>query len=398
MDFSRGDAIRILRALDYEVEEAGPETLTVTAPPNRVDIQVGAAELIEDLIRIHGYNRLPATLIADRLPRQHTNRPLVLEERVRDILVNAGLQEVITYALTEPSREQPLRLATREYVRLLNPISSERVVMRQTLVAGVLEVAAGNLKHSDGVRLFEVGPVFLARPEEKLPDEPRRLALLLTGPRYAPHWEGGSKTDGLEFFDLKGIIEALAEDLHLADVTYERSQAGYLHPGKSADLLVAGRAVGSFGEMHPKAAEAYGFVDRRILAAELDLETILAVVSDRYTYASVPRFPAALRDIAVVVDDGVTAERIVREIRAAGGDLLREIRLFDIYRGESIPAGKKSLAYALSYQRNDRTLTDKEVDKAHKKIEDRLRHVLKAQIRGEEDSGPAPPSPEGRGR
>jgi phenylalanyl-tRNA synthetase beta chain len=121
-----------------------------------------------------------------------------------------------------------------------------------------------------------------------------------------------------------------------------------------------------------------------VLAGELDLGAILAAVPQRYAYTPVPRFPAALRDVAVIVDEGVTAERIAAEVRAAGGDLLRDLRLFDLYRGESIPAGKKSLAYALTYQAEDRTLTDKEVDKDHKKIDDRLRHVLGAQIRGKE--------------
>src|SRR5262249_42337136 len=158
------------------------------------------------------------------------------------------------------------------------PISSERVVMRQTLLAGVLEVAATNLKHADNVRLFEVGPVFLTRSGEKLPDEPRRLAMGLNGPRPAVHWGAGVGADNSGFFDLKGIVESLAEDLHLPDITYERSKAGYLHPGKSAELLVAGAAAGSFGEMHPRVAEAYGLGDRRILAAEFDLEAILAAV------------------------------------------------------------------------------------------------------------------------
>jgi phenylalanyl-tRNA synthetase beta chain len=384
-DLPREDIVRILRALDYEVEDAGPETWSVTVPPNRIDIQAGEADLVEDLVRIYGYDRLPATLIADRLPRQRANRSLVLEERTRDILVNLGLQEVITYALTEPSREQPLGLATRDYVRLLNPISSERVVMRQTVLGGMLEIAAANLKHTDDVSLFEIGAVFLTRTGQKLPEEPRRLGLVLTGRRRGEYWDEthAGAIPLVDFFDLKGVIEAMAADLHLPEVTYARSTAGYLHPGKSTELSIGRKVVGSFGEMHPKTAEAFGLTDRKILVGELDLDAILAAVPDRYDYTPVPRFPAALRDIAVVVDEDITAERLVKEIRTASGELLRDIRLFDIYRGESIPAGKKSLAYALSYQA-DRTLTDKEVDKAHRKIEERLKHVLKAQIRGEE--------------
>jgi phenylalanyl-tRNA synthetase beta chain len=173
-------------------------------------------------------------------------------------------------------------------------------------------------------------------------------------------------------------------DLHLPEVSYRPASAPHLHPGKAAELLVRGQAVGSFGVLDPRVAEAYELGNRTVLAGELDLEAILAAVPSSYTYVPVARFPAALRDIAVIVDESVTAERVLAEIRVAGAPLLREVRLFDLYRGESIPAGKKSLAYALSYQADDRTLTDKEVDKAHKKIEDRLKHVLKAQIRGEE--------------
>lgn len=386
MEFSVAEATRILRALEFQVGPAGPETLQVTTPPHRLDIQAGSADLIEDLVRIHGYDRLPATLLADRLPEQHTNRALVLEERVRDLLVNTGLQEVITYSLTEPAREAPLGLPAADYVRLLNPISSERVVMRHSVLAGVLQVAAANVRHTPDVRLFEIGAVYLPQPGQKLPQEPRRLALVLTGRRLPEFW--GEPDSGraplLDFFDLKGLLEGLVGDLHISESGYRPVAAPFLHPGKAAELAVRGRSVGSFGVLHPKVAEAYELGDRPVLVGELDLEAILAAVPSRYAYTPVLRFPSALRDIAVIVDEQVTAERVLAEIRAAGAPLLRDIRLFDLYRGESIPTGKKSLAYALSYQAEDRTLTDKEVDKAHKKIEDRLKHVLKAQIRGQE--------------
>jgi phenylalanyl-tRNA synthetase beta chain len=387
MEFPPLEILRILEALEFHVEDAGGDRLRVTVPPHRTDIQAGAADLIEDLIRIHGYSSLPATLLADELPEQHGNRPLTLEERVRDILVGAGLQEVITYALTMAEREAPLGLPSAEYVRLQNPISSERVVMRHSVLAGVLEVTAANLRHTDDVRLFEVGSVYLPRAGEKLPDEPRRLALVLTGRRQPEFWsEAGATRAPLDFFDMKGIIAALAEDLHLPAVAYCKSAAPYLHPGRAAELLLDGRPAGSFGELHPQVAEAFGVGDRVVLAGELDLEALLAAVPERHLYAPVPRFPAALRDIAVIVDEAVPAERIEKEIRTAGGDLLRGVRLFDLYHGESIPPGTKSLAYALTYQAEDRTLTDKEVDKAHKKIEDRLKHVLSARIRGKDVS------------
>jgi phenylalanyl-tRNA synthetase beta chain len=380
------EAMRTLRALEFTVESSGPESLRVTTPSHRRDIQEGPADLIEELARIHGYDRLPATLLADELPEQRTNTSLVLEERVRDILVSAGLQEVITYSLTTPEREAPLGLPKAEYVRLVNPISSERVVMRHSVLTGVLEVLAANLRHTEDMRFFEVGSVYLPRAGERLPDEPLRLALALTGRRAPEFWGEPAKGPAatLDFFDLKGIVEALVRDLHLPEVVYRKASPAYLHPGKAAELLVQGQPAGTFGELHPKVAEGFGISGRLILAGELDLQAILARVPERYTYTPVPRFPAALRDIAVIVDDDMTAERIVAEIRAAGGELLRSVRMFDLYRGESIPPGKKSLAYALTYQADDCTLTDKEVDKAHKKIEDRLVHVLKAQVRGKE--------------
>jgi phenylalanyl-tRNA synthetase beta chain len=384
MDFKIEDATRILRALEFKVEQSESNVLKATTPPHRTDIQVGSADLIEDLVRIHGYDRLPATLLADRLPEQHTNRVLVLEERTRDILVDCGLQEVITYSLTEPSREAPLGLVQGEYVKLLNPISSERSVMRQTVLAGVLDVVAANLRHRQDVRVFEIGAVYVPQPGEKLPREPRCLALAMTGRRQSEFWiEAESKQrPALDFFDLKGVIEALCAGLHIPQVTYGKSTAGHLHPGKGSNVVINDKPAGSFGSLHPRIAEFYGLRSQEILVGQLDLESVLAAVPARHRYRPVPRFPAALRDVAVIVDESVTAEKLIKEIRAGGGDLLRDVRLFDVYRGGSIPAGQKSLAYALTYLADDRTLTDKEVDKAHKKIEDRLKHVLKAQIRG----------------
>jgi phenylalanyl-tRNA synthetase beta chain len=387
VDFAVAEAARILRALEFRVEPAGSDALRVTTPPHRTDIQAGTADLIEELARVYGYERLPATLLADQLPEQHANRPLEFEERLRDILVNCGLQEAITYALTEPERDAPVGpLGEGKYVELLNPISSERRVMRHSVLGGVLEVALANLRNTDDVRLFEIGSVYLGKDGQKLPDEPRRLALLLTGRRLPESWGDGAGAPAtpLDFFDLKGIIEALAAELHLHEVSYRPASAAYLHPGRSAELVIAGRSVGAFGQLHPRYADRLGLGGRLVLASELDLDAILAALPPRYAYLPVPRFPAALRDVAVIVDEAVPAERVAAEVRAAGGELLRGVRLFDLYRGESIPAGKKSLAYALTYQAEDRTLTDNEVDRAHRKIEDRLRHVLKAVIRGKE--------------
>src|SRR5262249_25529649 len=159
---------------------------------------------------------------------------------------------------------------------------------------------------------------------------------------------GGSnqQVEALDFYDLKGVLETLVADLHLPKVAYEPVTDVALHPGRSATLVIDGHAVGNFGQLHPKVAESYDLANRTVLVGELDLEAMLARVPERYTYSPVPRFPAALRDVAVIVEEAMPAVRVVSEIRAAGGELLRGVRLFDVYRGDAIPSGTKSLAYA----------------------------------------------------
>jgi phenylalanyl-tRNA synthetase beta chain len=384
-DFPVDEAVRILRALEFAVDVKG-DVLHATVPTHRVDIQEGPADLIEEIARIHGYDRLPATLLADRLPRQQANEPLEFEEHLRDLGANLGLTETMSYALTSPERETPLFGGERTYVRLKNPISVERSVMRQSVLASVLEAAASNLRNTDDVRLFEIGAVYLPKPGESLPEEPRRLAIVLAGKRRQSFWSDtttGETTPNLDFFDLKGIVEALAHDLHLT-AEFRPAKSAFVHPGRSATLVVAGKAIGDFGQLHPLLTGTYGLGERTVLVAELDVEALQAVRPARYAFTPVPRFPAALRDVAVVLDETTPAERVLSEIASAGGALLRGVRLFDVYRGGTIPEGKKSLAFALSYQAEDRTLADKEIDKAHKKIEDRLRHALTAQIRGKD--------------
>ena len=380
------EALRILRALEYQVEPAGSNTYKVTVPTHRLDVQEGTADLVEDIVRIYGYDRIPSSLLSEALPKQQANEPIVFEEKMRDILVDCGLQEVVCYALTVPEKEAPLLGAVEKYVRLKNPISTERAVMRQSVLASVLEIAASNLRHTDDVRFFEIGFAYVPKAGQPLPEEPRRLAIAMTGNRGQEFWEGGGAKDKqpLNFFELKGVAEALAEDLHLRDTKYQPAKAAYLQPGKAATLLADDKPIGDFGVLHPKVAQQYGLGEHIVLVAEFDVEALQAATPQRHSYTPVPRFPAALRDIAVVVDEAIPAEQIETEIRKAGADLLSGVRLFDLYRGNQIPAGTKSLAYALSYQAPDRTLADKEIDKAHKKIEDRLKQALKATIRGKD--------------
>jgi len=386
MDVSADQAAGILKSLEFKVESGSPGVLQVTVPPHRLDIQAGAEDLIEELGRIIGYDRLPATLLADSLPEQREDRELTIEEHVRDALVSMGLQEVMTYALTEPVAEAPLGMDSVPYVEILNPISSEMRVMRHSVLASMLRIASANLRHTDTLELFEIGTIYQPVAGEKLPLEPRRLGLVLTGRRGSEFW--ADPQDGpvpaYDFFDAKGILDGLWQALHLSDVTYEPGTATWLHPARRAHLKCGSDVIGAIGELHPKATAAFDLGERVVLAGELDLQKIFALVPNRFDFQPVPRFPPALRDIAVIVAEDVPAARVEQEMRAAGAPLLADMRLFDLYRGESISVGTKSLAYALTYQAADRTLVDKEVDRAHKKIEDRLKHVLKARIRGQD--------------
>ncbi len=387
IDFPDAEVERILGALQFSLQKDGAIGWKVTTPPYRTDIQAGEPDLIEELVRVYGYDRLPSTLLSGELPPQRANRALQLEERTRDILASAGLQEVMTYSLTSKAREAPLGQEGQQYVEILNEISPERKVMRRSVLASVLEVAALNLKTTDTVRVFEAGVIYLPQKDARLPVETRRLVIVLTGRRGIPAWDDkqGEKPTPVDFFDLKGIVEVLVRDLHLPKVAYRPvKDVPYLHPGRSAELLVGAESVGVFGELHPKTVQTLEFGERALLVADLDLDRILKAVPFRYPYAPIPVYQAALRDIAVVVEESISSEQIVAELRAGGGEMLTEVRLFDLYHGDQVPAGCKSLAYALTYQATDKTLTEKEIEKVHKKVEDRVRQVLKAKIRGKD--------------
>ncbi|HEX4608212.1 MAG TPA: phenylalanine--tRNA ligase subunit beta [Urbifossiella sp.] len=380
---------RVLTALQFQVKRKD-DGWAVTTPPTRLDIQAGVADMIEELARVYGYDHLPDTRLSQPLPEQLGNRSLELEEHVRDLLADQGLQECVTYSLTGVAAEgrmHPAAAPEAARVTLLNPISPDRGVLRTTLLPGLLEVAQRNLLATDAVALFEIGAVYLPVAGRPLPAEPRRLALVLCGRRSTAAWDDplGTKPAQYDFFDLKGAVETLAAGLHLSGVSFRPTKTvAHLHPGRAAELLVNGTPVGSLGELHPTVAANAGLGERGVQVAELDLDALLEAVPTRFPYRPFPTVPPAKRDVAVIVPADTPADAVLAEIRAAGGDLLTGAELFDVYTGDRIPAGTRSLAFALVYQSADKTLTDKEIDKAHQKIEGRLRHVLKAQIRGKD--------------
>jgi phenylalanyl-tRNA synthetase beta chain len=263
---------------------------------------------------------------------------------------------------------------------VVNPIASDRNVMRRSLLSSVLEVVERNARLRARIGLFELGPVYLNRRPGDLPDEPARLAIVLTGPRELPAWQGAD-TGPLDFYDMKGMLEALLDGLHLEGARYEPGEHPAFHPGKRARIRLGERPIGEFGELHPLVHAHYDLPDRPVLAAALDLETLIAAIPVAYPSEPVPAFPPVLEDLAVSVDEGLPAGRVEEVIRKAGGRMVTGIRLFDVYRSAAIGAGKKSLAYSLTYQDPERTLTDQEAADIRQRIVRRLEEELGAKLR-----------------
>ncbi|HXZ43313.1 MAG TPA: phenylalanine--tRNA ligase subunit beta, partial [archaeon] len=289
----------------------------------------------------------------------------------------------ITYRLTTPEREAALEkasIADRPYVRLANPISAERAVMRQTLLPGLLEVMALNARLRDRLWFFEVGPVYLPNDTLGLPTEPRRLAIGMAGRVAPPSWRDADPCR-VDFFDLKGAVEALFSGLHLTGVSFEPVAHPTFSPGRTARTLVDGQEVGILGEIHPQVHAAFDLPPGPVCLGELDLEVLLTCVPPTYRVAAVPRFPPALQDIALVVNEAVSAADLTAVVRSAGGPLLAEVRLFDVYRGPQLPPDQKSLAFSLVFQAADRTLTDAEVEAEKRRIVEAVAKRLGARLR-----------------
>jgi phenylalanyl-tRNA synthetase beta chain len=395
LSLSPDEVADILTSLEFQVEHAGSDrrTLIVTVPDHRMDVTL-PADLIEEIARIYGYDRFPTSMLGDALPPQRANADLMVEENIRDLMVRAGLQEIVTYRLTTPAREARLLppghpVDDRPYVTITNPISLERVAMRHSLLASVLEIVAENARFRERIAVFEVGHIFLVRAEDTadpteqphLPDEPRRLVIALTGPRNLPGWQDGADTGPMDFYDLKGVIESLMNGLHVESVTYQPTDRVSYHPGRVAEVLVDGELVGQFGQLHPLVCENYALTEYPVLTADLDVEKLKTLIPWQHTVTPVSRYPAVLQDIAVVVDESVPASQVQSVIEEAGGRLLRSSRLFDVYHGEQIEAGKKSLAYGLTFQADDRTLTEKDANNMRDKIVRRLSEQLGATLR-----------------
>ncbi len=375
---------RILSALEFEVHQTDSR-LRVTVPSHRPDV-TRPVDLVEEIGRVWGYDRFPTTLLRDELPPQRPNPRLECAERVRDLLVGCGLDEVITYSLVDIADEAKLTPQgpapdPSRYLQLRNPLAANRATLRQTLLPSLLNTLRENLRFLDRVAIFEIGAVYLPVEGQPLPDEPLRLGIVMTGPREPESWLPDRQTTPLDFYDLKGVVEALLTGLGLTG-TFDRGQHSAFHPGRCARVSVNGNVLGVMGEIHPLVREAFDLPRQPIVALEFDMEVLIGLWGAPRRMTPISLHPPVYEDLAVVVDEETPAVRVRDLIAQTGSPLVRSVVLFDVYRGSQIGPGKKSLAYRLTYQADDRTLTDSEVARVREKIVRRLERELGARLRG----------------
>jgi phenylalanyl-tRNA synthetase beta chain len=381
-----GPVVRgILDRLGFPIAERDG-VFAVDVPSFRRDVAL-EDDLVEEIARVWGYSEIPSTLPSGTLALTRRPRALVAQDAVRGALVAAGCHEAVTISLLDPARLRHLGMAPDDprVVALQNPLAADRSVMRPTLLFGLLEAIQTNVRRqSPDVRLFEIGRVFAAQGAGKLALEETRVAIALTGLRAPRAWFAGKAR--ADVWDAKGAVETVVEALGRGEVAVaplDPGAAPYLEEGRGATVVVQGSPVGVAGELHPAVQRAFD-LPAPVFFAELSLDRLEALPARPVAHRPLPRFPAVQRDLAVVVGTGVPAALVTEAIRAIPNPHLKRVTLFDVYTGAQVGAGRKSLAYSLLYQADDRTLTDAEVNAMHGEVVERLRRSLGAEVRGPE--------------
>jgi len=377
--FSLDQIVDTLTSLGFDCKPAGSASeVWVTAPYWRSDIQQ-AVDLIEEVARIIGYDKIPTTMLSQPLPRQNPEPILSLKQKIRDGLAGYGFQEVITYSLTSLEMLNKLRPEAHPIepvpLRVANPMTADQEYLRPTLRANLLAALTENRKHEEGgIRLFELGKIYLPQPKD-LPGEPEALCGLLSGARLEKSWH----SDGglLNFFDTKGVVEGLLKQLGV-DASFEPSDDESLHPAKQAAIAIGDNRLGVVGELHPKVLEAFDISETAYLF-EIKVTDLLPFTVGHKMFQPIPRFPTTVRDIALIVDTGISHQQVLDIIKSFS--LVNQVTVFDVYSGKQVPPGKKSIAYRITYRSPTRTLTDEAVNKVQQQILSKLSQQLGATLR-----------------
>ena len=366
-DISEADMVEYLRRLEIPVE--GHE---IRVPSWRPDL-VGMADIAEEVGRLFGYNNIPTTTFRGAATEGGYTEAMKLENRAGSLCRSLGYSEILTYSFVSPSIFDQIRLpedsSLRNAMRIQNPLGEDASIMRTVALPSMLAILArNNAYHNDAVKLYELAKVYLPKPGQILPDEPKHLVL-------------GTYGEHEDFFKMKGEIEAFLRGMNVPEARYTAEKHDpTFHPGRCARVSVGGVDLGCFGQIHPLVARSYG-IDGEIFAAELNFTALLSLQLPEKTYTPLPKYPAVTRDIAVVCGEAVTVAALSDCIRAAGGKLLRSVELFDIYRGKGIASGSKSAAFRLTLRADDRTLTDADSDGVVSTVLAALEKELNAKLR-----------------
>ena len=366
-DISEADMVEYLRRLEIPVE--GHE---IRVPSWRPDL-VGMADIAEEVGRLFGYNNIPTTTFRGAATEGGYTEAMKLENRAGSLCRSLGYSEILTYSFVSPSIFDQIRLpedsSLRNAMRIQNPLGEDASIMRTVALPSMLAILArNNAYHNDAVKLYELAKVYLPKPGQILPDEPKHLVL-------------GTYGEHEDFFKMKGEIEAFLRGMNVPEARYTAEKHDpTFHPGRCARVSVGGVDLGCFGQIHPLVARSYG-IDGEIFAAELNFTALLSLQLPEKTYTPLPKYPAVTRDIAVVCGEAVTVAALSDCIRTAGGKLLRSVELFDIYRGKGIASGSKSAAFRLTLRADDRTLTDADSDGVVSAVLAALEKELNAKLR-----------------
>lgn len=366
-DISEADMVEYLRRLEIPVE--GHE---IRVPSWRPDL-VGMADIAEEVGRLFGYNNIPTTTFRGAATEGGYTEAMKLENRAGSLCRSLGYSEILTYSFVSPSIFDQIRLpedsSLRNAMRIQNPLGEDASIMRTVALPSMLAILARNNAYlNDAVKLYELAKVYLPKPGQILPDEPKHLVL-------------GTYGEHEDFFKMKGEIEAFLRGMNVPEARYTAEKHDpTFHPGRCARVSVGGVDLGCFGQIHPLVARSYG-IDGEIFAAELNFTALLSLQLPEKTYTPLPKYPAVTRDIAVVCGEAVTVAAMSDCIRAAGGKLLRSVELFDIYRGKGIASGSKSAAFRLTLRADDRTLTDADSDGVVSAVLAALEKELNAKLR-----------------
>ncbi|HCZ8127655.1 TPA: phenylalanine--tRNA ligase subunit beta [Staphylococcus aureus] len=363
-DLSQNDIVTIFNQLGFDTE-INDDVITVQVPSRRKDITI-KEDLIEEVARIYGYDDIPSTLpVFEKVTSGQLTDRQYKTRMVKEVLEGAGLDQAITYSLVSKEDATAFAMQQRQTIDLLMPMSEAHASLRQSLLPHLIEAASYNVaRKNKDVKLFEIGNVFFANGEGELPDQVEYLSGILTGDYVVNQWQGKKET--VDFYLAKGVVDRVAEKLNL-EFSYRRADIDGLHPGRTAEILLENKVVGFIGELHPTLAADNDL--KRTYVFELNFDALMAVSVGYINYQPIPRFPGMSRDIALEVNQNIPAADLLSKIHAHGGNILKDTLVFDVYQGEHLEKGKKSIAIRLNYLDTEETLTDERVSKVQAEIE-----------------------------